>query len=254
MKLNTLMGNHKITWEAPDTAGATPPTNESQASGAKPNPQTADQDTAAAPDYSWIPDTYQTDDGPDFAKFREDYDAGMAAKAQMAERNTPEDASGYDFALPGDLDFSDIEGLPENFTVKALTDNEVFKPLYDKLGEVLHKHGAPSEMAGDMMQLLARYKATEVADGMSKAKAELETVPNWDSRLSTVSRALDARLPAEHATALKSAIHSADALKALEKLVSPGGPRTTTPSPAANGLDQITDPSARLRAARQAGR
>ena len=241
MKLNTLMGNHKITWEAPDAAGATPPTNEPPTDGSEPNPPTPDPDTPAAPDYSWVPEAYQTDDGPDFAKFREDYDAGMAAKAQMAERNTPEDASGYEFALPEDLDFSDIEGLPENFTVKALTDNEVFKPLYDKLGEVMHKHGAPAEMAGDVMQLLARYKATEVADGMSKAQAELATVPNWETRLPTIERAIDARLPTEEAAGLKAVIRSAPALRALEKILSPKNAGSAPPAP---GPATETDPLA----------
>lgn len=252
MKLSTLMQGPQITWEQPgEPTGATP--NEPPVDGAGQTPADPGQ-APEPPDFSWVPEAYKTDDGHDFTKLREDYDAGMAAKAQLDERagTIPEDASGYEFAIPETVDFSDIEGLPENFTVQALTDSEVFKPLFDQLGEVMLKHGAPTEMAGEMMGLLARYKATEVADGMKSAKAELEKVPNWESRLSTVGRALDARLPAEHATALKGSIHSADALKALEKLVSPGGAKTSPPSPAASGLNDVNDPYERLKRARGA--
>lgn len=252
MKLSMLMpGNRQINWNTAEQGGG----SESAPGGTEPDPQTTDTAAPAAPDYSWVPDAYKGDNGPDTAKFREDYDAYAAAKAQLDERlaAVPEAPDGYDFTL-GDLKFDDIEGLPEGFSIKSLADEEAFKPLYDQLGTVLHKHGIPGEAAKEINGLLARYEAVKVAEGMKAGKAELEKLPNYQSRIATVERALASKLDADMATALKAATTTAAGIKALEKLLSPSGPKASTPHPATSGLDQISDPSARLRAARMAGR
>ena len=246
-------GNRQITWNTAEPGSG----NEPPSAGAEPDPTPAEPNPpAAAPDYSWVPDAYKGDNGPDTAKFREDYDSYAAAKAQLDERlaSVPEGPDGYDFTIPDDLKFDGIEGLPEGFKVVSLAEQEAFKPLFQDLGSVLHKHGIPGEAAKDINGLLARYEAVKVAEGMKAGKAELEKLPNYQSRVATVERALSAKLDPAQAAALKSTITTADGIKALEKLLSPGGPKASTPHPATSGLDQITDPSARLRAARMAGR
>jgi len=256
MRLNMLMpGNRQINLNTAEPGSGT--ANESAAAGSESDQETTNAtETATAPDYSWVPDAYKGDNGPDTAKFVEDFDSYAAAKAQLDERlaNVPEGPDGYDFTLADDLKFDGIEGLPEGFKVESLAEQEAFKPLFQELGSVLHKHGIPGEAAKDINGLLARYEATKVAEGVKAGKAELEKLPNWQSRIATVERAVASKLDAAQAAALKSAITTADGLKALEKLLSPGGPKTSTPHPATSGLDQITDPSARLRAARVAGR
>jgi len=200
-----------------------------------------------------VPEDFKGDDGYDFAKFRESHDELVAFKAQQEERleQVPENADGYSLDIPDDIDFSDIEGLPEGFSVKPLTD-EAFKPLFGEFAEFLHKIGAPADASKDAMKMIARYEATKFAEAVKVGRAELERLPKATERVQTVTRHLQKRLPEEMAQALNDNLTTAAGLQALEKLLSLGGPKSVTPQPPA-GIDESLTPYERLQRARAAG-
>lgn len=246
MKLNTLMpGIRAPLWEEPGepSGGAASEPPVSGDSAPEPAPQ---------PDFGWVPEAYKDGETYKFDQFRADYDEARAAQAQWNERLSaiPADASGYDFT-PGEMKFDGIEGLPEGFTVELLHEHEAFKPLFGEFAETLHRHGVPGEAAKDLMGLLGKMRAIEAAEWNKAGAAERAAIPNFDSRRATVERALDAKLSPEMATALKAAVVDVNGLKALEKLLSPAGPRIPSPAPAASGLDDLPAYE-RLKAARRA--
>lgn len=224
MKLNDFWS--KAAREAADVSG-----------GASPEPPASPApDAAPAVDLSFIPEDFHVDGKPDTAKFAEHYQQ-LSAKAK--EEPTVPDT--YDFALPADLKF---DGLPEGVEVEIDTKSEEFAPLFGELGETLKAMKAPADMAPKMLGLLAKYKATEIANQIKAGQRELATLGEptvVSARVETVTRALQSALPAEEASALMGSVKSAAGIKALEKLLSPKGMQTpiTTPAP--------RDPDADLR-------
>lgn len=187
-------------------------------------------DVPVAPDFSFMPEQFRSGENPDFEGFAGHYNelATAAAQAKEAAALVPEDASGYELALPEGLDFSDIEGLPEGFQMTLDTESEIAKPHFDALKGLLHKHGLPGSAAGDFLGLLARYDAAGRAAAMKSGSEEMAKLgANAQSRVSDVRHLLDARLPAELAKGLEAATHSAAGVQALEKLL---GPRGFTPA------------------------
>jgi len=173
------------------------------------------------------------DGAPDLGKFTAHYQDLVARDAQraQAEAEIPRE---YTFALPDGLSFSDIEGA-EGFKVELTPDDPLLKPLYSELGEVLKEARAPAGAAGKLMGVLARYQATMYADAMKameKDMAALGTPTQQEARIASVTRAIETRLPAEEATALKASLTSAKAITALEKLLGPQrGSPTAQPAP-----------------------
>jgi hypothetical protein len=218
--------------EAPVDAGGETPAAETDTA-------PADQ---AAPTYDWMPEQFRGDDGPDFDGFRQHYTdlAAEAAIRNEALASVPEAPDGYDLALPEDLDFGDLD-LPENFAVELKTDDEAMATLFDELRGFLHESQLPKEAGQKVMGMLAKYEARQYAKAASEVDAQIKQLgPQAGERLSRVTRSLETKLSAPQATALKSALRSADAVRALETLLAPrslGANNAPKPRPPADDLE-----------------
>lgn len=196
----------------------------------------AGDDTIAGgdgPDLSWLPSDFQGDDGPDLNGFKEHYEELAAAQAIAAEANqdVPEDPTGYEFAVPEDIDFGELP-LPENYSTKLKADDPAMAPLFEELGGMMHELGLPKSATPKLMGLLAKYEATKYSGFYTAGQQQMETLgPTANARISNVQRALESKLPAEHAKALSAAVTTADGVRALEKLLAPRGMTTPTPEP-----------------------
>jgi hypothetical protein len=224
-------------WAPQDDAAAAPV--EAEPSGdAAPVGQEAPvgQDAApAAPDFSFLPEEFRAGDKPDIEGFRARYDdlAAQHAQRQEALADVPEDASGYEFAVPDDLDFGDLD-LPEGFGFDLKADDPAIKPVFDEFGAFLHKHGLPKVAAKEAMGLLAKYRAAEYAPLYAQSKAEMKALgAAADSRIANVDRVLASRLPESQAKAVRALTTTADGVKALEALLAPRGMKTGNTPPAA---------------------
>lgn len=231
MKLNNFF-NEKLTRAPEGEGGVTPP---------------IEPVLDTAPDFSFIPADYQKDGKPDFAAFSAHYQDIVARDAQAAERaaQIPE---AYDFATSADLKFDGID-LPEGFSVQIAKDDPALAPLFDELGTFLKEVGAPAAAASKVSDLIARYEAVKYSQAYAANKAEMQalgTPAQQEARLSAVDRALQSRLPADQATALKSAVASAAGVKALETLLRPTGHTTPAPQPPTPDTENMT-PMERLR-------
>ncbi len=215
-------------WEEPGEAGSGAPDGD-----APDGAPAGDAPETAAPDYSFLPEQYRSGETPDIEGFRTHYDE-MAARIAVMEETAgeiPEDASGYELAIPDDLDFGDLD-LPENFSVELKTDDPAMAPLFGELGGFMHKHGLPKSAAGDVMGLLAKYEASKYSESYAAANTEMASLgATADSRIANVERALQTRLPENLVAGLKGAVQTADGVKALEKLLSVRGPTAPTPQP-----------------------
>jgi hypothetical protein len=208
---------------------------------AEPNAQAAPAD-----DHSWVPEQFVKDGKPDFTALRTQFDELSTFKAQRDEAaaTIPESADGYDLAVPADLSFGEME-LPEGFKFE-LANDERTAPLLGELRDFLHKNQLPAEAGPALLGMMARYEAMAVSDGYANLKREKAALgSNADARMTEVSRALEAKLPADLATALKAAATTANGVRALEKLLSaPALSAGTTTAPGAD-TESMT-PSQRL--------
>lgn len=197
---------------------------------------------------SFVPEAYSKDGVVDGAAFRAGYDDLAAFKAQHEERmaSVPESAEGYDFAMPDELDFGDLN-LPEGFTVESLAEDEAMKPLLNQFATMMHEAGLPSDFAKATMGMLAQYEATKYSQMYTGLQQEFAKISNADQRLGTVKTVLEKRLGNDLAASL--APNTAAQLQALEKILSPGGPLTTPPEPGGQDDESLT-PYERLKRAR----
>ena len=213
-------------------AGDTPPAADPDPAPADPAP--VDPAPQGEVDYSFLPDEFRQDGAIDIDGFRAKYDelATQVAQHQEALADVPEDASGYEFTVPDNIDYGDLE-LPEDFGFELKTDDPALKPVFDELGGVLHKHNLPKDAAKDFMGLLAKYRAAEYAPLYAQSKAEMKALGSAaDSRIANIDRVLGSRLPADQADALRAAATTANGVKALEALLQPRGMKTSPPTPA----------------------
>lgn len=229
MKFRSMLRDRR-TFQVPDPgAGAAP---------ADPGATPPASDTG--PDLSFIPTDFHTDGAPDLGKFAGHYQELVARDAQASERAATIPEGDYDFTLPADLTFDGLD-LPEGFTFQALDKDPAFQPLFGELGSVLKEIGAPAGAGAKVMSLLARYEATRFSQGFANGKAELATLgtpAQQTARMSTIERALDTRLPADQAKALKATMVSGKAIQALEALL---GPRSFSPNPAPPAAKSVQD-------------
>jgi hypothetical protein len=172
-----------------------------------------------------MPEQFRSGDAPDFDGFKAHLDSLDATKAQWDERMAavPEDASGYEFAIP-DIDYTAM-GLPEGFKLDLNAEDEDMAPLLSEMGGVLHQYGMPKEAAGALMGVLAKYEATAHLRGEKAAKEAMTEQAKLlgskaEARISTVQRTLEQRLPKDQAAGLMSALTTAEGVKALENLLS----------------------------------
>ncbi len=222
---------------APDApAGSAPPADPA----APPAPPAA---APEAPDLSWIGDAYKGEKGYDLDRFRADYEQMASRDAMYAERmaEVPEAPTGYEFAIPADVDFGDLD-LPEGFAVDLKADDPAMAPLFEGLGGFMHKHGIPKSATGELMGLLAKYEAAKYSGLYAAANAEMQSLGTAaQARISNVKRSLEAKLPADLATALAKATTTAAGVKALERLLAPARSTTTQTSvPPGADVDNMT--------------
>jgi hypothetical protein len=188
---------------------------------------------APAVDLSFIPTDFHKDGAPDLAAFQTHYQEVIARDAQRAERDAtiPE---AYEFGLPDGFTYAGIEGLPEDFSVNLTPDDPTMKPLYDEVGTLLKEIGAPGDAGKKLMGVFAKYEAVQYAQSVTEMKADLAklgTQAQVEARVGTLARAIETRLPADEATALKSLLRTSGAIKAVERLLTPA--RGTVSAPAA---------------------
>lgn len=187
-------------------------------------------DPPAAPDFSFVPENFIADGKPDTAAFRTSYDELASFKAQMDEAKAalPAEPTGYEFkvgeghALPEGFDpdlFKDVDadGNEVLFDVnKMINPDDPDLPL---LQAALHKHGADPALMGELAGILANRELRGVMSATEAAATEKTALgPQGQSRIDTLSRTIDARLPKEQAAAVKDLLTSADAVRGLETL------------------------------------
>lgn len=178
MNLMQKLNLPRPVWAPQDDLG-TPPVEPGPGAPADPaNPDPAPADPAPvdpAPtvevDYSFLPDEFRQDGATDIEGFRAKYDdlATRVAQHEEALADVPEDASGYEFAVPDDIDYGDLE-LPEGFGFELKTDDPALKPVFDEFGGLLHKYNLPKDAAKDFMGALAKYRAAEYAPSTRRAR------------------------------------------------------------------------------------
>lgn len=204
----------------------------------------------AAPDFSWYPEQFRGDGGPDHDGFQAHFEEMAAAQAiqQEALADVPADASGYEFAVPDAIDYGDLQ-LPEDFAFQLKTDDPALAPVFEELGGIMHKHNLPKGAASELLGVMAKYQATEYSQAYAQSQQEYQALgPTAGARISNITRALGTRLPAEQADALKAAATTAQGVKALEALLLPRGPATTPSQPNTPDVEKMT-PMERLRLA-----
>lgn len=223
---------------APADEGSPAPEPEPVADDAAPEPAAE----PAAPDYSFLPEQFRGENGPDLEGFKAHYDELASAQAIRDEAlaDVPENGAGYEFGIPENLEFGDLE-LPENFTVDLNTADPVIAPLFGELGEIMHKHGLPKAAANDLMGVMAKYEATKFSQHYAAAKAEMDALgTSGPSRIANIERALQSRLPEAEFSALKAATTTAAGVKALERLIKPRGITTPPAQPSGVDLDNMS--------------
>ncbi len=189
---------------------------------------------------AFVPDDFMGEDGAyDTAGFRARYDEMVSAAAQAAEARgaLPEDAGGYEFALPDDFQ------LPEGFDADALkhTDDHGNEIAFDAASMIdandpdipvaqgiMHQiaQGEISPMDGfkKVAGLMVGRELRGVMEAQKAAGEEMKALgPDGKTRISNVVRSLNTRLPEAQAKALADSITSADALRGFETLVKKAG-------------------------------
>ena len=194
--------------------------------GSTPDQGGADGGAAASdtpPDYSFIPEQFRTDDKPDPTAFRTAYDELAAFKAQTEEARgeLPENADGYKFEIPEDFE------VPEGLAV-AIDENDPDLPV---IKDWAHQHGVNQAAVSELARIMAGRELRSQAQAMETYQTEMKALgADAQSRIDTITRSLSSRLPADQAEALTGAAFSANAVKALEKLLSGPGGRASTPT------------------------
>lgn len=247
MTLMQMMAKHRPVWAPEEETGSgddTVATGDDTVVAGEDTVATG-EDTVAAADYSFIPEDFRKDGEPDLEGFKAHLEELQATKAQRDEAlaDVPEDASGYEFAIPDDLDLSGLD-LGEDFTMELKADDPAVGPLLSELGEIMHRYSMPKSAAKDMMTMLAKYEATTASEmrkgGAAKSEAEIKKLgSSGKARMANVQRTLESRLSKDQAKSLMGATMSAEGVKALEALLKPRGmapPSTASISSDVEGL------------------
>lgn len=225
----------------------------------------ADEDNT--PDLSFIPDTFKGEDGAykldEFAAHVEGLST-FKADTEAARAALPQNADGYSWGVAEDYAFP--EGFdPSAFKQPVLGDDGKAKIGADgqpetrdlspadllsaddedlpALRELMHSHGVkPEVMTGLAGILVGRELRQMQAAGDAAAEQKKLLGPDADNRISVVTRSVEAQLPAAEAKAVLDSITSADALRAIEKLV---GGKVRPPAPAPGNKPDLESMSAK---------
>ncbi|MFY0633678.1 MAG: hypothetical protein JXQ91_07695 [Vannielia sp.] len=202
-------------------------------------------DAPATVDFSeFVPEQFKTDDGWNTAGFREEFDSLAAFRAQTNEKleALPEEASGFEWAMPEDhqwpegfdpatMNTKDEQGNDVEFDPAAMFDKD--DPDVGQAQSIWHKvaKGEIDPQAG-FKQLAGVMVNREIRGLQESAKTYTEEIGKLGSeaksRIDNLSRTVRSTLPATEAEALLNGLTTADALRGMEKLIQKAG--TTTPS------------------------
>lgn len=205
------------------------------ADGAAPGDGGASASATPEIDLGFLPDRFRGEDGPDFGGFRQAYDglAGQVAEFSALHDGAPETPDEYSFALPEQLDLSDIPGA-ERVDIENIFDPKA--PEFAQLAEILHGIKAPQALATKLAGLLAKSQIAAEANWISASEAAIakELGPNAQTRIDALQARIGQRLSKENAAALSTAFTDPAMIKALEALTASGD---TTPTPTPNTPD-----------------
>lgn len=216
-------------------------------------------DDPAAPDLSFIPETFKGEDGAykveDFKAHWDDL-TSFKSQADEAAAAMPTEASAYAWAAPEDHAFPEgfdpalfpvpvlddkgepvmgADGNPETRPMTAADMVKTDDPDLPLLQEAMFKHGAKPELMGEIASILANRELRSITDAGNTAKDEIKKLgPEGQSRIDTVKRSLAARMTPEQSGAVLDSITSADALRGIEALIKSS---TTPPAAAPGGND-----------------
>jgi hypothetical protein len=190
--------------------------------------------TSEGPDLSWMPEQYRSESGPDFDAFRTHYEDLAASLSVLSENQpqVPETPDAYQFAVPEDIDFGDIKA-PDWFKFEVDAEN----PLWGEVRGWMHEMKMPAEASKGLVSMLAKYEAAKAAQADATVRAEMESLGQGaTARIDKIQRTIETRVRGEkQRNALLQAITSADAVRALEELISgPSSINTTATPPGAN--------------------
>lgn len=198
--------------------------------GAEPGQGEGAPSGASSPDYSFVPEKFLKDGAPDGEAFRNAYDelAAYRAQAEEAKAGLPEDAEGYAFDVPEGFEWP--EGVPDE--MKATFKFNPDDPDIPAVKAWAHENGVSQQGLNALASLMAQREARAVVEAAEFEATERKALGNdADSRLKTLERNLRSRLPGDLAEAIVSSAVSANAVRAIEKLLSGPGKQTTTPAP-----------------------
>jgi hypothetical protein len=197
----------------------------------------AEREKSPAADLSFIPDDFKGEDGSyDTGAFRARFDELAAAQTITAE-GIPEKADDYAFAAPEDLTGLLPEGfdLPEDFALSIADDPDI-----PELRNLLHEHKAPQALMDGIAKLLAKRELRDLHGAKQSYSEEMQKLgANAQARIDTATRALKSRLPAKEAEAVIADLTTADAVRAVEKLLAASAARPST-SQSAPAVDMAT--------------
>lgn len=201
---------------------------------------------------AFVPDTFKGEDGTyDTAKFRTSYDELAAFKGQDDDRRAqlPQKPEDYAFALPethawpegfdpATMGGKDEAGNAVAFDPASLLDPK--DPDVSALQVALHKSGASAAVMADVASIFVNRGVRAMMDQAAVAAAETQKLgPEGQARIATLTRALNASLPAAQATALLNSISSADALRGIEEILKTSR-AATVPAPGPQDYSAMT--------------
>ena len=206
-------------------------------------------------DFSTVPDDFVTDGKPDFAAYRSAYDAALGApggggldaasfpeqfvtdgkpdlpaykvafedasalKARHDERLAalPKDADGYTFKVPEEFNLPEGFSPPDGFKLEIKEDD----PRVPALKALALEHHLDQSVVDGFAKLWAEHEVVQIHEAAKVAGEEDKKLgPNVEARKASLQRVVGSRVSKEQADALIGDLTSADALRALETLVS----------------------------------
>lgn len=174
-------------------------------------------------DFSAVPEQFHTaEGGVDLKAMRESFD-------RLKGAIPPESPDGYELRAPNVADLDLPEGFDGESFELQVDEND---PALAALRKTAHHHGLGQAAVDDLLRLWGEHQIRTIGKDAEAALAEMKALgPNAQSRIDSLTRVVRARLPREDAEALLGDIRSADALRAVESLLSGSGRQPNGDSP-----------------------
>lgn len=209
-----------------------------------PQIETPEPDPAPAPesDLSFIPESFRTEDGkPDPGAFVQRFEELTAEEARRAEalESLPKDPKDYALDIPEDVipeelrDLKDEQGNPLIPRSVSGEDADAFRAL-------AHELKLPQEAVSKLIALDAQRGFRQII-AANEAKAEqLKSLGDYQARHADVARKLAAIMPEKSSKALLEDLTTADAFKAVERLISRSPQPKNVPGTAGVDIESLS--------------